>query len=619
MKTVWLTGPVSALLAGILLTARAPLRAADVPQRQHEKWGYDAPDWTVDVAGHEPVKPGEHPRLVFRKADLPNLKQRAQTPEGKVIIERLQKLLDGKFTLWHPAGYGLMYQLTGDKRNADKAKQLTEDVLDKKTRDAKDPRYGFLNPGSGGDLRAGPAIAAMGLAYDLNYDGWDDAFRKKVAAAIQDNPYTAKIAAHGPIMPSCNHFGAAVGGVGTGLLAVRGDDGTDAQKVDKMLDGIVKQAREEISIGYGDRGYYFEGQQCGRISSNTGLVPFVQAYRTAAGKDLVAKKDNARWLAAKWVYEFAANPDRTYIDPQRGMYARNFPRGGMWSENGDFAPGFGVCPPEYVPALKWVYENQVEPGPDKTYDVLDYPAQAVYALANWPIGVAAKSPQDQPDLFPRVLHDTAAGYFVFRNGWSGEGKDICVSALTGTHPTHANGRGMAQGGSVYLFGKGIGKGLEWPSAAGQRLPGVFHSSYPVYTKFEKDGSGVISALQYADMKPAKGPGANSPDWAEAKKTPTSLAVDYSGACGAEALVVMAGPQVGWTVNQWLDNVSPAKFEDLKGQDGYVAKVTRVTLGGQKAFVATLQKGDAPAVKQHGDNVTVGGRKLGFDGVKIVVE
>ncbi len=43
--------------------------------------------------GFKAPEPGEHPRLFFRKADLPALRQRAQTPEGKALIERCKFLL----------------------------------------------------------------------------------------------------------------------------------------------------------------------------------------------------------------------------------------------------------------------------------------------------------------------------------------------------------------------------------------------------------------------------------------------------------------------------------------------------------------------------------------------
>jgi len=599
---------MAALLSVLSVPVPAASQGLPAP-RKHENWGYNDPDWTADVQGWVAVQPAEHPRLVFRKTDLARLKQRAETSEGQAILQRLRNLLDGKFTLWHPAGYGLLYQLTGDKQHAETARRLCEDVIDRRRKDEKDSRYGFTNPGSGGAMRAGPAIGAIGLAYDMNHDGWDDAFRRKVALAIQENPFTSSIAAKGPIMPSCNHYGAAIGGVGVGLLAIRGDAGVDAKKVEHLLGRIITQARDEISIGYGDRGYYFEGHQCGRISSNTGLVPFIQACRVAAGKDLVAKKDNARWLAARWIYEFAANPDGTYTNPQRGMYCRNLPRGGQWSENGDFCQGFGICPPEYVPALRWVYDHQVEPGRDKTYDVLANPHHAIYALVNWPLDVQEKNPQDQPDLFPRVLHDTAAGYVIFRNGWSDAGKDICVSALLGTHPTHQNGRGMASGGSVYVYGKGLGGKAD----AYYRFPGIFYSACPIYTKFEKDGSGVLSALTYGEKL-----NKFSLDVTECSTKPTSLAVDFSGVSGAGLLLAMAGPMVGYQVEYWMD-IKPTKVADMTGRDGYATKTTEVKLGGQKAYVMTLQEGPAPEVRQEGNKVMVGRRALTFDGVKIALE
>jgi len=598
--------PIALCLLLAAMTGHGLAEEKITPKEKPTEWGANDPDWTVDVPNWQPVAPGEHPRLVFRKADIARLKQRAETPEGKVIMAKLHKLLDGPMTLSHPAGLGLLYQLTGDKRLAEQAKTIVADIIDKSLTDSKDKRYAFYRAGKDPEMRVGPAIWIMGLSYDLNYDGWDEAFRKKVALAIQDHQLGAKIAKRGPICPSCNHFGAAVGGVATGLLAIKGDPGTDDKKVQELLDSAIKQVREDISKGRGDRGYFFEGHQCGRISSNTGITPFLQAYRVAAGKDLVTKKDNARWDTAKWIYEFARDPDGKFTNPQRGMYCRNFPRGGMWSENGDFALGFGVVPAEYVPALKWVYENQIEPG-DKTYDVFEFPTQAIYALANWPIDVKAVNPDEQPELFPRVLADKGSGYHIFRNGWSNSGKDIVVSALLGTH---TNGRGMASGGSVYVYGKGLGWAGQF---AKYRFPGIFYGSYPIYSKFEKDGSGVISAITYSTKF-----NSSTLNPAETSSKPTSLAVDFSGACGAELLVAMAGSMVGYQVEYWMQT-KQAAFADVTGQDGYATKTTEVKLGGARAYVMTLQKGAAPEVKQDGESVMVGKRKLSFDGVKIVLE
>ena len=142
--------------------------------------------WPVPVAGWKAPEPGEHPRLFFRRADLPALRQRAETPEGKVMVDRLRALLGGgealpteynpnrgkqpdgtggfsakapfgqTYTLWHAAGFGMLWQLTGKKKYADLGRQCVEKALDG-VRD-RDDRYSFRKPG--GALRAGPPICA---------------------------------------------------------------------------------------------------------------------------------------------------------------------------------------------------------------------------------------------------------------------------------------------------------------------------------------------------------------------------------------------------------------------------------------------------------------------------
>ena len=168
----------------------------------------EAAPWPVPTEGWTPPEPGEHPRLFFRKADLPKIKERAATAEGKAIVARLRELLGGgeempslfntstgayqgnikdapvgtTYTLWHGAGFGMLYQLTGDRKYADLGRACVQKALDG-VRD-RDDRYAWTKPG--GALRAGPSLGAIAMAYDLNYDGWDADFREAVARAIQD-------------------------------------------------------------------------------------------------------------------------------------------------------------------------------------------------------------------------------------------------------------------------------------------------------------------------------------------------------------------------------------------------------------------------------------------------
>ncbi|MFW5840976.1 MAG: hypothetical protein ACOCZE_10380, partial [Planctomycetota bacterium] len=169
--------------------------------------------WFVRVEDHKPVKPGEHPRLLFRESDLPALREKMKTPEGKAILKRLGYLLDGKegqtmttvfsdathaymgggykskkldapgaYTIGHAAGYGLLYQLTGEKKYAEYGIESFERAL-KGQRD-RDDRYSFKNPG--GALRAGPSLGWYAVGYDLLYDAMDPQTRQKLTKAIAE-------------------------------------------------------------------------------------------------------------------------------------------------------------------------------------------------------------------------------------------------------------------------------------------------------------------------------------------------------------------------------------------------------------------------------------------------
>ncbi len=130
----------------------------------------DPSPWPAEVSDFKAPAAGEHPRLLFRRDDLPALREKAKTPEGQAIIKRLRATLNGTdgetmptiyngssrayegnkpnsaaevkkddakkddsknndkdagksqemplgaYSFSHVAGYGLLYQLTGDKK-----------------------------------------------------------------------------------------------------------------------------------------------------------------------------------------------------------------------------------------------------------------------------------------------------------------------------------------------------------------------------------------------------------------------------------------------------------------------------------------------------------------------
>ena len=407
--------------------------------------------WPAPMAGHAALAPGEHPRLIFRKHDLPALRKRMETAEGKAILQRLEQMLKGPWTLWHGAGYGFLYQLTGEAKYADLARQCVDDaVTGRKTN--PDVRYSFFKPGHGGKMRAGPSYAAVAMAYDLCYDGWAKAYRERLARAIQDKIYNPGVKPSsndehavgdltfnpgpGQYDPGSNHYGAWQGGGGTATLAILGDPGTDNETVQRCHRLFIRRAKRALEVGFTKRGYFHEGlHQCGRISANTGLTTYLQALRVAEGKDLVANCEAAQWICTKWVYELAVRKGRI-LSLERGMYAREFSRdGGNTSESGDFSQGLGICPESHKPAVLWFLNHILDPDPaTRTYDAIKYPHHAVYAFVNWPIGMQEKNPSE---VLGHVLADPEAEYFVLRSGWKGE-EDI-VATLEG-------GIGMITGG-----------------------------------------------------------------------------------------------------------------------------------------------------------------------------
>ena len=117
------------------------------------------------------------------------------------------------------------------------------------------------------------------VGYDLCYDGWDEATRKKFGLAIaryaeQSSSKRENIESNlemlargdrflGPHFrrnrgshPGSNHFGMQVGGATLALLAITGEPWVDQQRVDKLL-GIAEQSIvRNLTEGFGDGGFF---------------------------------------------------------------------------------------------------------------------------------------------------------------------------------------------------------------------------------------------------------------------------------------------------------------------------------------------------------------------------
>jgi hypothetical protein len=500
-------------------------------------WAADGP-WPADVPGHVPIEAREHPRLLFRKADLPELRKRAATPAGKEILDRLRKQLnggdgesmpqaynpvvgeaagdgtgdfgknapDGAYTFSHAAGFGLLYQLTGDKKYADLGRQCMEKALEG-VRD-RDNRYAFKHPY--GALRAGPSLGWTALGYDLCYDGWDEAFQRKMTDALFnyagsskksefDLEYLVKGKRH---FPASNHWSMQVGGGAMALLAVMGDPGTDEKKVAALLKESERAMIRNVTEGFGDGGYFAEGDGTGSMASHIIYLSALQAWKNAAGKDFISPRPNVQWTYLKWFLQTV---------PKGGDLAGGFAgRGGyphnIWARDGISGAGYcsigyGVATEEQIPGIWWFYKEHLHEADEKhgaPWDTVSpYPHHSVIAFVNTPFGVEPKNPAD---CMPRQVYDSIRGFYAFRNR-SKDGNDIVITQLVRRSPAR-----FRHGPDKAMTIQHHGKRELWgslPPKAEVRKPG-------------KDGSTILG-----DGK-------------------MSVAIDFSGASGADGMIVFVG-------------------------------------------------------------------------------
>jgi len=125
--------------------------------------------WELPAA----AQAGEHPRFLLRKEDLPALKAKAQTEWGKAMLKQMAE--PGWSRSGTAVAQGLLYQLTGERRYADQARQLIAD----------DMRSGWWQAIGPIHDPAHKATEAM-FAYDLVHDTYSPAEHAKLRAFLRE-------------------------------------------------------------------------------------------------------------------------------------------------------------------------------------------------------------------------------------------------------------------------------------------------------------------------------------------------------------------------------------------------------------------------------------------------
>lgn len=538
----------------------------------------DIDPWPSSVADWEAPLSGEHPRLFFRRSEIPALRARARTPEGQAILSRLKVLLGGglampehmrttetgkvdlpigAYTMSHAAGFGLLYQITGEQRYADLGQECFEWALAGIRDRDTNSRYSFKEPN--GALRAGPSLGWYAVGYDLCYNGWDESFRRKIARAIQnynEGQYKSlsELARGARHMPASNHWGMQVGGAALALLAIKGDPGVANGFVTPLLEQNSHAMIRNLTEGFGDHGFYPEGDGTGSMASHIIFASALKAWKIAGGKDFISPRPNAPWMTLKWIFLTVPKDGQLHF-PKRGAYPHNvWQREGL-SGAGYFAQGFGAVTESQQAALLWFYNRHLRmmdalaDTPSDTPSV--YPHNAVLSFINWPFGLKESNPAD---VLPRAVRDKKWGFYMFRNRWQ-DANDIVISIQT------RNTRGWHRAktkGEVVIYG--LGQQIQW----GHLLTDIeYFESYV-------DGSAILR-------------GADG----------TCLAIDFSQTSGAEAMLVMTGPGA--------------------------PKDNNVTVGPKDISFKFLTNDPEPVPIIHSDRISIGKQTVSFEGNTIKLD
>ena len=213
---------------------------------------------------------------------------------------------------------------------------------------------------------------------------------------------------------------------------------------------------------------------------------------------------------------------------------------GGFSHGGWFSQGFGAIPAETKPALLWTYNHFAAETDRHRRDTLNYPHRAIFALVNWPIGMAERNPAE---ILGRTSVDRLHGWYLFRNRWQ-DADDVVVSLWLGSGP-----QGNISAGGPDLLVWGMGERIRLAT-----LP----RCQTTYYRAEKDGSGVVSGGGY------------------------SVAVDFSGRSGVPVLVAIASES------------DLGKSSRREGADA--AQITDLKAGKTNFRVLTMTHGKAPEPK-----------------------
>jgi hypothetical protein len=441
------------------------------------------PDW-------RPLEPGEHPRILVRKQDIPRLRERMKTPFGQEAVRLMQAATNDLLS------QAMMYCLTEDKSCIERLVPLFENAIL------------LMEPGHVG-VNFRQHQRNVGMAYDLCRNGLPprlqvsvEEYLWKFVEAGLDNLHwlSAGMNTH----PCSNYYGPIIGSFAIASLLFVGQTGPEpvrpippmgmkaggsdalsklTQKyasADKTAaeremyefdmivwksqsewwkaDGGQDQARKLVlrrmwyqmyrnyRLGIGDGGFQSETDGYSSYAFNNPVL-YSALHQRVFGRDATAFSDATHWFPRQMMcayYPVALGADGTGREVGQTVQGWNGINLGLLAE------AYNGIPEQHRPGLLWLwnFRTGVTNEASKIKAAMGQAPYPVFAFVNYPLDATPVHPRES---MPLTWQATTRGLYVYRSGW--EGKDEFIGQVW-AKSTPIGGHNQPNGGTFRVFGFG---------------------------------------------------------------------------------------------------------------------------------------------------------------------
>jgi hypothetical protein len=536
-------------------------------------------------AGYVPVKPGEHPRILFRAADLPRLREKARSPLGQALLARM-----GQEKAYDAIGAGVKWQLTGEKAEAELARALAAQHMAGK------------GPGYSARTSKGRHPEQVALAFDLCYDAWPEDFKAQVVDYMVKtaNTYIGHMPGN---MHVCSNWNARVhAGAGFITLALWGEKGPRPPRPAEAEGAALAFWEDEVKdherlgqvnmdyqrlferVRYleylfsreatGTGGFRGENAHYGLLAAEMGLE-YAACHRQMFGADVSPYGDLA-WMVPRMMF------GHDYPEPD-GKPAPLHINGYTHIDGEFFAYAYPIAPARWKESVLWAWDRflGVEDAHGLAKQVaaetgVDTSGVSSWIFLGYPLDGRPRHPRE---TMPLTWEAPDHGYYGFRSGWTGRG-DFVLQVHAKAHFT--GGWNSPNAGTFRLYGRG----QSWNETSSARDANAWEENRvmmpddPVNLSgqgrvtrvaFQPDGSGAVTI----DMNDVYGgqEGRLYTMYGNFRypsgykdlgiRGVRAMAVDYSGRSGAPCLFVLVDRLRGGGAKVWTWNLGDAALPKVE--------------------------------------------------------